>query len=178
MSGLVFVVHLIPGVETTQALVNTLYDMMRTFATFEVLVGLDPAGHYHAYEFWTDTYLGKLPGTARLARELEPNHCAMISVRKAVDHPQVISTNRHVLQGWMELKDVTWDAASKSLSGIASVIGGEPFEIVVATNGAKAVKLSAKGAKAELKPHPADGLHRLVLSTAKNADVSWTLACE
>ncbi len=141
-------------------------------------IGLDPKAHYHAYEFWTDTYLGKLPGTSRISRELEPDHCAMISVRKAVNHPQVISTNRHVLQGWMELKDVSWDAKTKTLSGTASVIGGEPFQIVVANNGAKAVKLNATGAEAKLSAHKVEGLSRLILSTDKNTEVKWTLQCK
>lgn len=64
-------------------------------------VDLAPDEEYHAYEFWSDTYLGRLPGTARLERELEPEQCAMISLRKARSHPQVISTNRHLLK-WMD----------------------------------------------------------------------------
>lgn len=141
-------------------------------------IGLDPDGHYHAYEFWSDTYLGKLPGTARLGRELEPNHCAMISVRKAQAHPQVLSTNRHILQGWVELKDVRWDPESRTLGGTAKIIGGEPFQIVVANNGAKAIKLEAKGAEVVLAAHPVAGLSRLTLSAPTNAEVEWTLSYE
>ncbi len=136
-------------------------------------IGLDRAGQYHAYEFWSDTYLGKLPGSGRLERELGPNHCAMISVRKVQAHPQVLSTNRHVLQGWVEMKDVRWDQETHTLSGTASVIGGEAFKIVVANNGSKPVKLEIEGGKAELAPHPVDGLNRLILSTDANADVKW-----
>jgi hypothetical protein len=102
----------------------------------------------------------------------------MISVRKVQDNPQVISTNRHILQGWMELKDVTWNAKSRNLTGTASVIGGEPFVIVVANNGAKALKLEANGAKAELSAHPVAGLNRVTLSTAENTEVKWTLSYE
>jgi hypothetical protein len=139
-------------------------------------IGLDPDGHYHAYEFWSDTYLGKLPGTARIGRELEPNHCAMISVRNAQAHPQVLSTNRHILQGWVELKDVRWDPESRTLDGTARVIGGEPFQIVVANNGAKAIKLEANGAEVVLAAHPVAGLSRLTLSASTNAEVEWTLS--
>jgi hypothetical protein len=141
-------------------------------------IGLDPGAHYHAYEFWSDSYLGKVPGTARLARELEPNHCAMISVRKALDHPQVLSTNRHLLQGWVELKDVHWDAKTRTLHGTASVIGGEPFQISVANNGAKALELKAKGAEAKLTAHKSKGLSLLTLSTAENTEVEWSLTFE
>ena len=141
-------------------------------------VGLSADAEYHAYEFWTDTYLGKLPGTARIQRELNPNCCAMISLRKALPHPQVVSTDRHVLQGWVDLADVKWDAKAKTLSGTAHVIGGDPFTIVVAANGAKAPKAQARGGQCTLGTHPAAGLSRLTLSAPANADVRWTLTYE
>ncbi len=138
-------------------------------------IGLDPHAHYHAYEFWTDTYLGKLPGTARIERKLNPNCCAMVSVRKAKPHPQVISTDRHLLQGWVELQDVRWDTMNRSLSGKASVIGGEPFTIVIADNGAEAVTSAVDGASSKLKPHNTEGLSCLILSADDNTQVQWKL---
>jgi hypothetical protein len=141
-------------------------------------IGLDAAAEYHAYAFWSDSYLGKLPGTARIKRELGPNHCAMISVRKARPHPQVLSTNRHVLQGWVELDGVHWDGQAKTLGGQASVIGGEAMEIVIAHNGAKPRTPTAEGARCELKPHPAADLSRLVLHAAENTEVSWSVTYE
>ena len=141
-------------------------------------IGLDPEAGFHAYEFWTDTYLGKLPGTARLARELEPNHCAMISLRKVEPNPQVISTDRHILQGWVDLADVRWDAKTKILSGTAHVIGGDPFKIVIANNGAKPLTAEAAGGKLQLGAHPDNGLSTLTLSAAANTDVKWSLKYE
>lgn len=142
-------------------------------------VGLDAAAQYHAYEFWTDTYLGKLDGTEKISRELAPKCCAMISLRKAEPNPQVLSTNRHLLQGRVELSGVKWDAPSKTLAGTAKVIGGEPFKIVVANNGAKSPKLTATDAKATLAPHPvAADLVVVTLETPANTDVAWRVSYE
>jgi len=141
-------------------------------------LGLDPTAKYHAYEFWSDTYLGTLPGTARIERELSPNCCAMISLRKAQSFPQVLSTNRHLLQGWVELDDVHWDEEAKILSGTAHVIGGEPFKIVVADNGTEAINADASGGKSELKPHTVAGLSCLTLSAENNTDIKWMLKYE
>jgi hypothetical protein len=141
-------------------------------------IGLDPSAEYHAYEFWTDTYLGKLSGKARLERELESNHCAMISVRKAEPNPQVVSTDRHLLQGWVDLTNVCWGAAGKTLSGTAHVIGGEPFKIAIAHNGAKPLKAQATGGAAKLEAHAAQGLGSLVLTAKENTDVKWSLQYE
>ncbi|NQV35344.1 MAG: hypothetical protein HQ515_21805, partial [Phycisphaeraceae bacterium] len=141
-------------------------------------IGLDSTAQYHAYEFWSDTYLGKLPGIGRIARELNPNCCAMVSLRKAQTYPQVISTNRHVLQGWVDLTDVRWEPDTRTLSGTAHVIGGEPFEIVVASNGAQVLKSDAQGGKSALESHPVAGLSRLTLSATANANIKWTLKYE
>ncbi|MDG2224583.1 MAG: hypothetical protein P8L85_24590 [Rubripirellula sp.] len=141
-------------------------------------IGLDPTGNYHAYEFWSDTYLGKFAGTARITRQLEPNHCAMISVRTAKNRPQVLSTNRHVLQGWVDLQDVRWDPETRTLGGTALVIGGEPFTIVIANNDAKPVSLQAEEADADFKAEADAGLTRLTLSAATNTSVEWKLRYE
>jgi len=139
-------------------------------------IGLDPAASYHAYEFWTDTYLGKLGGTDTLEREVAPGQCAMISVRRAFDHPQVISTDRHLLQGWVDLEDVAWDGKKSTLAGVAKVIGGETFRIAIAGNGSELNKAEAKSAKAKLKKHPsAADVWVLSLEADTTADVEWAV---
>jgi hypothetical protein len=136
-------------------------------------IGLDPAAQYYIYDFWSDELIGKLPGTARLAMELGASHCAMLSVRKVLTNPQVLSTNRHLLQGWVDLPNVKWNTGV--LSGEAKVTGGEPFQVVLACNGSKPLRATAVGAQASLKAHPAGpGFVTLVLERPANGpDVSW-----
>lgn len=141
-------------------------------------IGLDPSSTYHAYAFWSDTYLGKLDGKSRLELKLAPLNSEMISLRLMQPNPQVLSTNRHLLQGHMDLVGVKWDPRTKTLSGIAKVVGGEPFKIVVAGNGAKAVKASAEGAEASFAPHAATGLFTLTLKRTDNGESAWSLAFE
>ena len=139
-------------------------------------IGLEPAGTYYVYDFWRDELVGKVPGTATVKRELGSSLCAMLSVRKAQANPQVISTSRHLLQGWVDLSDVKWDAASKTLSGVAKVIGGEPFKIVLAGNGLIAKKPSVEGAQARLEPHAAGTDYTvLTLERPENGDVAWSV---
>ena len=141
-------------------------------------VGLDPAASYYVYEFWSDSLVGKFSGTAKIERQLGPTHCAMLSIRNVQPNPQVLSTNRHLLQGWVDLANVKWDGRVNSLSGVASVIGGEPFKIVVAVNGSTAKKIMASGGRAKLSKHPSDGLVQIILERADNGEVSWQLSFE
>ena len=139
-------------------------------------IGLDPAASYYVYDFWSDTLVGKFPGTARIGKNLGPLHCVMLSIRKVQSNPQVLSTDRHILQGWVDLVDVKWDAAGKKLSGVAKVIGGEPFRIVLAGNGRKPRRAAAGDAQLRLEPHPAGGgLTTLVLERKNNAATNWTV---
>jgi len=138
-------------------------------------MGLDPNAWYYAYDFWSDALVGKLPGTGKIEKQLPPLHCAMLSVRKVQPNPQVLSTTRHVLQGWVDLAKVKWDGQGRRLSGVAKVIGGEPFKITVADNGGKAVKVTATGGQAGLDKHSPGGLSRIILKRPDNGDVFWKI---
>jgi hypothetical protein len=153
-------------------------------------VGVDFAGHtafgglglaadrsYYVYDFWNDKLVGKVPGRGRFEQELRPGEARILSVRAAADHPQVLSTNRHLMQGYVELSDVTWDAAGNKLSGKAKVVGGEPLVVTLALNGYRATGSEAKDGKSTVTPAGApDGLARLTLETAENAQVEWTVS--
>jgi hypothetical protein len=138
-------------------------------------IGLDPAASYYAYEFWSDSLIGKFSGAAKVERLLGPTHCAMLSIRKVQPNPQVLSTNRHVLQGWVDLANVKWDSNGNVLSGVARVVGGEPFKIVVAGNGSNAKKVKAMGGRARLNRQRADGLAEIILERPDNGEVTWQL---
>ena len=120
--------------------------------------------------------MGKFPGTAKLEESLAAGEARMYSVREVLSHPQVLSTNRHLMQGFIDLANVKWDASHKQISGVAKVVGGEPFRIVLAGNGSKAGKASAQRAKASIEAHPGEGgLEVLVLESPENGDIAWSV---
>ncbi len=98
-------------------------------------VGLAAGECYHAFDFWSQQYLGALDGSKSLALTLRGGEAAMVSLRKVADHPQVISTNRHIMQGMLECHGIKWDARNKILSGKVDVVAGEDFVLTVACNG-------------------------------------------
>lgn len=139
-------------------------------------LGLDAAKTYYIYEFWADKFLGKHPGTGKLEVPIAAGEARMYSVREALDHPQVLSTNRHLMQGYVDLIDVKWVAKAKQLSGVAKVVGNEAFRIVVANNGGTPGAVNAMGAKAHMEPYPGDAsLSVLVLERTENGDASWSV---
>lgn len=138
-------------------------------------LGVEPDARYHAFDFWSQAYLGVLKGTGRLSLELQGGEAAMVSLRKVEEHPQVTSTNRHIMQGMLECHDIRWSAKKKTLSGKVDVVGGEDFVLTVACNGLK--PQDCKGAV--IRKRKGDrGLIDLVFSSDVNKQMPFDLRFE
>lgn len=98
-------------------------------------LGLDPKAEYYVYDFWNDRLAGIFTGEEQLKETLRPGEARMFSFRKKTQAPQVISTNRHLMQGYLDLHQVSWNPETKTLSGSCEVIAGDPFIVTIALNG-------------------------------------------
>ena len=68
-----------------------------------------------------------------LRTTLPPQSCAVLAVRAVADHPQLLSTSRHVSQGMVDVVAEHWDGGSRVLSGTSRVVGGDDYELRIAT---------------------------------------------
>jgi hypothetical protein len=78
---------------------------------------LDPARTYIAYDFWKERLHGEVSGELHLA--IPPASVVLLALHEKRNIPQVVSTDRHVLQGAVELEAVTWNAGARTLDGIS-----------------------------------------------------------
>jgi hypothetical protein len=90
---------------------------------------------YYAYEFWENKFAGEFPGNGSLHLEFRPGEAKMLSIREVVDHPQLISTDRHLMQGLIETRDIQWNPGSSNITGKVNVVQGEELSMVFANNG-------------------------------------------
>ncbi len=141
-------------------------------------LGLDSSNKYYLYDFWNDKFLGKIDGGATLEQIVSPGEASMISVHKVKDTPQWISTDRHILQGYVDLiQKPVWDAAHKTLMGKSSVIGGEKYKITLALNGFSAHGIDAPGAETEIiirKDNP--NLADIIIHSPLNQGIEWSVS--
>ena len=97
-------------------------------------LGLPGDREYLVYEFWSKKFLGRFrdsfPAPAQQAKEVR-----VYAIRERMDHPQIVSTSRHISQGGVDLDDVSW--AAGKLSGRSEVVGGDPYTITIYAPGAK-----------------------------------------
>jgi len=78
---------------------------------------LDNTKTYIAYDFWNNSFLGEMKNELKV--KVPPASVLLMSVHEKSDIPKVISTDRHILQGAVELEDVRWDADKEILSGVS-----------------------------------------------------------
>ncbi len=142
-------------------------------------MGLDKQKSYYIYDFWNDKFLGKINGNSLFEQKLRPGEVRMMSVHEAENHPQFLSTNRHVMQGYIDVLKSSWNQSANILAGTSKIIGGETYKLVIAVSGHHLISCTAKGAKSEIKMiDAANGLAELRIDSVENANVDWTISCE
>ena len=137
-------------------------------------VGLKPDRSYYVYDFWSQQLVGRFKGNDPLAVPLKGREARMYSVHESLQRPQFISTNRHIMQGLMELHDVQWDRDARVYSGSADVVAGETMDIVFAANGHPVLSVAVDQGHAAITALDAD-LFVLKLACQTSQKVRWKL---
>jgi hypothetical protein len=91
-------------------------------------LGLASGGKYLAFDFWNSRFLGEHAGGVDF-QPLARGECQVVSFRPLQNQPQVLGTDRHILQGAHELSDVRW--RESALSGKMSVEKGRQWSLFV-----------------------------------------------
>jgi alpha-galactosidase len=76
---------------------------------------LDPAKTYLAFDFWRERFHGEI--TREIRVKVPPSGVTLLALHEKRGVPQVLSTDRHVLQGAVELEQVTWNSDPGLLEG-------------------------------------------------------------
>jgi hypothetical protein len=139
-------------------------------------LGLARNREYLVYEFWTKKPLGVFRGQFP-AEASPPGSVRMYAIRQKLDRPQIVSTNRHISQGGVDLLEATWNAAAKTLSGRSAVVQDDPYEITVCVpEGFKLRNAEMDGRKAAAKQ---DGRWLTIGFTPRaTRPIAWELGFE
>lgn len=147
-------------------------------------IGLPAAEQYVAFDFWADQSVPTL--REQLSAVLPPASCRILAVRPVADHPQLLSTSRHVTQGMVDVLEERWDAAAAMLSGTSCLVANDRYELRIVlpagrhSRRARQVTVStgdaAAGVKADFKQ---DGsLLRAWITSPTSRQVRWQVRFE
>jgi hypothetical protein len=139
-----------------------------------------PEGNYVGFDYWANAFLPAVE--AKTVVDLPPGSCKVIALRRVLDHPQVLSTSRHISQGLLDLTYVRWHNEKKTLSGRSGMVGGDPYELRIDAGTAKSkaasVELSAGDKAAGVKIaslQQDDRLVRVALDSPTSRTVEWSV---
>ncbi len=90
---------------------------------------LDPRTRYVAYDFWQERLHGVVQG--ELSVMVPPAGVTLLALHEYPDRPLVVSCDRHILQGAVELEEVRWDEAEQTLFGVSRGAVGSAHNLAV-----------------------------------------------
>jgi hypothetical protein len=93
-----------------------------------------------------------------------------MSIHEKEKIPQVLSSDRHLMQGYLELSEVEWK--ENKLTGKADLIEKEPMKIVIANNGMQPQKVSTSAGITSFNVLP-NGLTELTITSSDKRKVEW-----
>lgn len=93
-------------------------------------IGLDDDRSFVAFDYWANEFVEPFMGN--LQQTLPAGTCRVLAVRPEADHPQLLSTSRHITQGVIDVFEEQWDTDSRTLSGRSTVVAGDPYELRIA----------------------------------------------
>ena len=130
-------------------------------------VDLNPEKNYYAYEFWDNRLVGEFKGSDSLSLNLRAGEAKMISIRQKTDFPQLLSTNRHLMQGLIETRDMKWNPESLQVAGKVNMVEGEEMELVFAKNGYSLKSVEIEGGKASFNAGGPDQVDKVTISSGQ-----------
>ncbi|MBI5481834.1 MAG: hypothetical protein HY906_23460 [Deltaproteobacteria bacterium] len=164
--------------DLTQRPYAALADEARAVSVDLGAIGLDPATDYVAREFWSGEVVDGIRGT--LARTVAPHSVQVFALRPVDAHPQLLGGNRHLLQGAVEVRGVSWDEGARRLTVSYDAAPGTakaPFEhqLVFRVPPGWSLGAATVGGATGLRTEVADGVLTVAFVVATRAVVPVVL---
>lgn len=121
-------VNAISGVYDVLALPNWRTATVAKSVAFADKLGLNPDGHYIAFDFWNQKLLGVFQ--KQLSVEIEGHDTRVVSIHPLLEHPQLIGISRHI-SGAYSILDLAWDESKRELHGTSETIAGDQYTLFV-----------------------------------------------
>ena len=90
-------------------------------------LGLTGDKPIHVFDFWNGEYLGAW--SAGMTADVAPTSCRVLTLLPDNGRIQLISTSRHITQGWVDLVTLKQNPAGDTFDGSSRVIKNDPYEL-------------------------------------------------
>src|SRR5581483_11008714 len=90
-------------------------------------LGLPDNQPVHVFDFWNHEYLGAWQ--EGIVVDAAPTSCRVLTLLPATDRIELISTSRHITQGWVDLSALVRDEAHNAFHGTSRLVKNDPYEL-------------------------------------------------
>lgn len=137
-------------------------------------LGLPAKAPVHVFDFWNQEYLGAWE--AGMAVDLAPTSCRALALVPSDGTIQLVSTNRHLTQGWVDL--LALRTSGTTLAGTSQVIRDDPYELHFAYPRGKNFQVAAATAHSGSRQLPVaitnhQGWATLRITSPRTQRVDW-----
>jgi len=144
-------------------------------------LGLAENTPVHVYDFWNNEYLGAWEHGIQL--NLSPTSCRVLTLLPANGKVQLVSTSRHITQGWVDLVSLNQNEAANSFSGKSNVVRDDPYELRFVSPREKNFKIksaTARGPRGNLPVKIANhqGWATAEIISPRTTQVNWSVTFE
>lgn len=87
------------------------------------------AKDYVYYEYYSGSMQDVDSGV--ITANLKPFETKIYAIREKKAHPQIVSTNRHLTQGAIEITEMAWNDGERTLSFSADLVGNDRYTVTV-----------------------------------------------
>ncbi len=138
-------------------------------------LGLDADADYHVFDFWNREYLGCY--RVGLFLPVPPAGCRLLTLVRDSGRPQLLSTSRHVTQGWVDLLALREEP--RGVKGRSAVIAGDAYELRFALpRGSRIVRARVGGRSAGVAIRNYTGWATLAWTPRATGRVAWSVTIE
>ena len=138
-------------------------------------LGLDADADYHVFDFWNREYLGCYRVGVFLP--VPPAGCRLLTLVRDRGRPQLLSTSRHITQGWVDLLALREEA--RGVRGRSAVIAGDPYELRFALpRGFRIARARVGGRPGNVEMRNYCGWATLAWTPRATGSVAWSVAIE
>lgn len=92
-------------------------------------LGLPEDKDYLLYDFWSRKFLGVHRN--RCTIHVAPRANLLLAFHERVDHPQFLSTDRHITQGGVEWRQANWDPSRNELTCVFKLVANDAMTAII-----------------------------------------------
>jgi hypothetical protein len=141
---------------------------------FAKRIGLSPTQDVIVYDFWGNQCLGTFTGSVTVS--IPAQDTRILAVVPKLTVPQIVSTNRHITQGGVDLLHVSWNAGTRVLSGTSQcLVTGVPYTMALNIPAGFTLQSATMGGQTMTVTPGADGVTRVTWTNPNATSASWSL---